>query len=467
MPQVVREDIDNLNVSLTVKIDKGDYEQQFRQELEKYRKQAHLKGFRKGKTPASVVRKFYGKPILGDILEKLLQKSLGDFITSENLEVLGYPIENPDHSLKDLETAELSDYEFKFDLGLAPAFELKGVAPEDTYELLVIDFPEEEITSELDQMARRQGSQTTVETDIEKNDIVRIQVRELADGAVREDGVSNEFDILISRLNEGARAEFLKHKKGDTLQIDIFDLEEGAAEAYVRKEFLGLDPEVELEVGRLFEAVIEEVKRFEKAEFNEEFFQKAFGEAVTTEEQARKLIRDDVEKYYRSQADVVFFRTCQDALVKANDFPLPIEFLQRWLKADMKDDVPADFDHHFYHFEENLRWTLIREKLLDLLQVEVTEAELLEIYKDRFRQYIQDETMLENLAQRFLDSDRQEGKTDVQEEALSRKIIAGIQDRCTVSEKKVTVDEFNEIRSELSGHHHHHDHDHHHHDEEE
>ena len=51
MPQVVREDVDNLNAVLTVTVAKSDYESKFNEQLAKYKQQAHLKGFRKGKTP--------------------------------------------------------------------------------------------------------------------------------------------------------------------------------------------------------------------------------------------------------------------------------------------------------------------------------------------------------------------------------------------------------------------------------
>ena len=51
MPNVVREDIDNLNAVLKVQIGRNDYEPKFNNELKKLRNEATIKGFRKGKTP--------------------------------------------------------------------------------------------------------------------------------------------------------------------------------------------------------------------------------------------------------------------------------------------------------------------------------------------------------------------------------------------------------------------------------
>lgn len=466
MPQVVRKDIDNLNVSLTVTIEKSDYEQNFRQELDKHRKKAQLKGFRKGKTPTSVIRKFYGKPILADLVEKLLQKELGDFLTREKLETLGYPLASEDQDLHDLDTLELSDLEFKFDLGVAPQFELQGISPNDEYELLVIEIPESDIDAEMENLRERNGQQVLVETDIQPNDILRLQVKELEDGTVKENGHTHEFEILADRLEAGIKSEFLNRKSGDTIEVDLFQLEEETTEDFVRKHFLGLEEDDDKPVGNRYEATILEVKRFEKAGLDTESLQKIFGEEVTTEEQARSFMREDIGRYYRSQADVVFYRKAQDALIAKNDLPLPDEFLKRWLKADMKNPKPHDFEHQYYHFAENLRWTLIREKLMDRLGVTVTDAQILAIYKNRFRQYLQDETILDTLAQRFMENDREKGNNEVFEEAVAAAITVALKEQVKLVERPVSAEEFNAIRTELSGHHHHHHHEHSH-DEEE
>ncbi|MCB0548779.1 MAG: trigger factor family protein, partial [Phaeodactylibacter sp.] len=119
MPKVVREDIDNLNAVLTVTLEKEDYESKFNSELSKYRKQAHMKGFRKGKTPLSVLKKMYGKSVLADVINEMLQKELYGYLTGENINILGQPLPSDSQEPIDFELRELHDYTFKFDLGLA------------------------------------------------------------------------------------------------------------------------------------------------------------------------------------------------------------------------------------------------------------------------------------------------------------------------------------------------------------
>lgn len=87
MPQVVREDIDNLNAVLTVSIPKDDYLPLFNTELRKYRKDARIKGFRQGKTPTGVLKKMFGKSVLGEIINKMLQEQLTDFMVNDPTEI--------------------------------------------------------------------------------------------------------------------------------------------------------------------------------------------------------------------------------------------------------------------------------------------------------------------------------------------------------------------------------------------
>ena len=64
MPTILREDHDDLNITLTVNIPKEDYEPTFKKKLKEYSKQANLKGFRKGQVPVPVIRKMFGQGAL-------------------------------------------------------------------------------------------------------------------------------------------------------------------------------------------------------------------------------------------------------------------------------------------------------------------------------------------------------------------------------------------------------------------
>ena len=94
MPKVVRNELDKLNATLTGTIEKTDYQTLFKEELKKVGKQASFKGFRKGKTPASFLKKMYGKQVLSQVVNDILAEELQNFFTNDEREFVGQPIPN-------------------------------------------------------------------------------------------------------------------------------------------------------------------------------------------------------------------------------------------------------------------------------------------------------------------------------------------------------------------------------------
>src|SRR5690554_7508290 len=89
---ITKKDIDNLNAVLTVEIVKDDYSEKVEKILKDYRKNANIPGFRKGHVPMGMVKKQYGKAVLVDEVNKLLQDGLNKYLTEEKLDVLGNPL---------------------------------------------------------------------------------------------------------------------------------------------------------------------------------------------------------------------------------------------------------------------------------------------------------------------------------------------------------------------------------------
>ena len=59
--------------------------------LNEYQKQIDLKGFRKGKVPALVIKNQFGKAIYGEVIDKILKESTTKAIQDKNLKIAGQP----------------------------------------------------------------------------------------------------------------------------------------------------------------------------------------------------------------------------------------------------------------------------------------------------------------------------------------------------------------------------------------
>ena len=81
---ITKENVDALNAVVKVDIVADDYQDKVTQVLNDYRKKANIPGFRKGHVPMGMVKKQYGKSVMIDEVNKLLQDSLNKFITEES-----------------------------------------------------------------------------------------------------------------------------------------------------------------------------------------------------------------------------------------------------------------------------------------------------------------------------------------------------------------------------------------------
>ena len=110
---ITRENIDDLNAVLKVKIEKADYEEKVENVLKDYRKKANIKGFRPGMVPIGLVKKMYGKAVQIDEINKIVTENIQKYLTDEKLEILGDPLPKTDEQEKiDFDTQE--DFTFSF-----------------------------------------------------------------------------------------------------------------------------------------------------------------------------------------------------------------------------------------------------------------------------------------------------------------------------------------------------------------
>ncbi|MDZ7847961.1 MAG: trigger factor family protein [Owenweeksia sp.] len=111
----------DLNAVLTVEIEPKDYQEKVEKTLKDYRKRANIPGFRPGKVPASLIKKQYGKAVLIEEVNHLLQHAVQDHLQEEKLDILGNPLPVPDETI---DWEQQDQFKFDFELGLTPTIEV-------------------------------------------------------------------------------------------------------------------------------------------------------------------------------------------------------------------------------------------------------------------------------------------------------------------------------------------------------
>ncbi len=114
----------DLLASIQIDIDKADYAEDVKKELKNYQHKATLPGFRQGKVPFGMIEKMYGSAVTFDKLNKKVSEALNNHIIENKLDVMGYPLSDPDKQQPtDPETQETMS--FFFEVGLKPEIKVE------------------------------------------------------------------------------------------------------------------------------------------------------------------------------------------------------------------------------------------------------------------------------------------------------------------------------------------------------
>jgi len=446
---ITRENIDELNAILTIQVEKNDYEANVGDVLKNYRKKANMPGFRPGMVPAGLIKKMYGKAALAEEVNKIISKGLNDYIHAENLNVLGEPLPN-DEKQPAIDWENQTDFSFVFDIGMAPAIEVKlGKEIKMPYYSIVAD--NEVVSRQIDAYAGRYGENKEVDFAEEKDTVRGTFVQLDETGNVLAGGITAEKVVIALDVmkDQEIKASFLGKKDGDVL---VFDPVKAYDNKHEVGHMLNISHEEAENLTGNFSFTIEEVLRFEKAELNQDLFTKIFGEesGITTEEEFRARVKSEIEENFVYSSDYKFSIDSREALLSQVQFDLPKAFLRRWIKVTNEKMTDEQIDGDFDNFMIDLKWQLIKDRIVKDNELKITEEDVRALAKEmaamQFRQYglsnVADEH-LENYANHMLEKEEERRKlvSKKQEDV----IIDAIKNKVTLDMKEISNEEFNKM----------------------
>ncbi|MCH5596609.1 trigger factor [Niabella ginsengisoli] len=382
MATITKEPIGQLHEKISVKIDKADYLPSFEKSLKEYSKKASIQGFRPGKVPAGLIKKMYGPSLFTDEVLKSVDKELINHLQTEKAEIFAQPLPL-DTDLAKLDINNPSDYTFDFEIGLKPEFELADLSKADITGYN-IDITDEMINEEIDRLQNRYGNMTDKDVVDGSNNVLNVTFVEVdADGNEVADGLKKENSLLLSYFTEAIQKELNGKKVGDSINIVLADAFEDKELEFIAAD-LGLNKDEEADKKKAFKLNISKISELEKKELNEELFTQLYPEGdVKTEEEFRAKIKDQIFNYWASQSrnqiqDQIFHK-----LVDNTNIEFPEAFLRKWLvtqSAQEQGEQPAkteeQIDTEMPTFLNQLKWTLISEKVVKDQGVEVKPEEL-------------------------------------------------------------------------------------------
>ena len=444
------QNVDKVSALLTVNIEKADYQEKVEKVLKTYRQKANIPGFRPGMVPMSLIKKQFGKSVLVEEVDKMMQEKVNEYIRDNKVNMLGMPLPN-EEKMKPIDFDTQEDFEFVFDIALAPEFTAE-ISAADTVDYYTIEVSDELIEQQVKMYTQRAAKYDKVEQ-YEDKDMIKGLLAELDEnGNTKEGGIQVEGAVLMPSYmkNDDQKAIFANAKVNDVLVFNPNVAYDGHAAEL--GSLLKIDKEIAKDVKSDFSFQVEEITRFVPGELTQEVFDQAFGEGVVkTEEEFRAKIKEEIAARFVADSDYKFLIDIRKVMMdKVGKLEFSDALLKRIMLLNNEEKGEEYVAENYDKSIEELTWHLIKEQLVEANDIKVEQEDVLKMAKEttkaQFAQYGMlniPEEVLENYAKEMLK--KQESVEGLVNRAAESKLSAALKAKATLNHKTVSMEEFNKM----------------------
>ena len=424
-----------MTYQLNVNIEKADAQDKKKKALNEFRKKVEIRGFRKGMAPMSLVEKMHGVQALVEAVNQMISEAINNHIAENKLNILGEPLPNEEKQ-KEIDWENDENYEFVFDIALAPQVEFT-LSKDDKIVSYNVAVSEEAKKAYKSNMLKQFGK-------LENTDSVKEEDFIIADLEQGENKVEGTY-ITLRQMAEEAKGQFIGKKPGESFEVNVHETfvneTDRAALLKVKKEELA-------SVEPMWKVTVKEVKTFVEAEQTQEIYDRMFGEGVVTDEAGFEAkVAERIALEYKQESDFRFVLDAREYLLNKTNIELPEEFMKRWLFTINEGKFTMeDIEKDFALFCKDFRWQMISQYIMREQKMEITREEVLaaakQIAKYQFAMYgLNDvpEEQLNHYAESILANEK-EGRRIV-EKTEQDKVIGYVKSVVTLEEKEISIED--------------------------
>ena len=441
------QNVDKVSALLTVQIEKADYQERVDKTLKTIRQRANMPGFRKGMVPMGLIKRQYGTSVLVEEVDKLMQEKVGEYIRDNKVNMLGTPL--PKESNANFETDE--NFEFSFDIALAPEFELE-LSNADTVDYYDIEVTDAMVDQQVKMYTQRTAKYDKVE-EYQENDMLKGLLAELDEnGNTKEGGVQVEGAVMMPTYmkNDDQKAIFNGAKVNTVLVFNpsvAFDNNDAELASLLK-----LKKEEVAEHKGNFSFQIEEITRMIPGDLTQELFDQVLGEGKAhSEEEFRAQIKEAIAKQFESDSDYKFLLDVRTyTMGKVGKLEFADGLMKRIMLENNKEKGEEFVNENYEKSLEELTWHLIKEKLVAANNIKVEQADINNMAKEatraQFAQYgminVPDE-LLENYSKEMLK--KRESVEALVNRVIESKLAEAVKTQVTLNHKAISVEDFNKM----------------------
>ena len=436
--------------TLTVEVSESDYIESVTNVLKKYRKDAVVPGFRKGKTPMSIIEKQYKTSIVVDEVNKMLQDNLYKHITDNKIRVLGSPL--PKSSVE-IDWVNNVDFVFEYEIGLAPEFDVK-ISSKDKLTYYSIKADTKLVDGYCNDIAKRYGKMSNPNKSID-GDLVFCSINQLdVNGEVLIKGISNEATVSMDVIEDKkVKKKFIGLKSGDQLTLNVMSVFQNHSDLSAMLKIT--HDQLHALTSDSFRFTVKQINRLAPAEFNKELFDKVYSDgSVTNIKEFKQKVTEEAEKSFVVESDRMLKNDVVLYLVKKVKLEMPDEFLKRWLVQTSEKPLTLEQVENDYHmYSKSLKWQLLENKILENNEVKVNNEDLLSFTKElvakqmmQYGQVSSDEKQILDIAENILKNEDERKK--ISEQLFDEKTLSIYKKSFKLNEKSISYDDFVKLATE-------------------
>lgn len=307
--QVSVENTSNLERKVRVEVPAERLNNEVNDRLQKMTKTTKVQGFRPGKVPLKVVQGRYGSQVRNEVVGELVQSTLYEAISQENLKPAGQPqIDEINIDELDGESAKNLAYTATFEI--YPEVTLSPVESME-FEKPTCDVNEDDITGMIDMLRKQRRELKITDRAAQEGDVLNINFDGYIDGEAFEGGLAENFELELGSKSfiAGFEDALIGASEGDDVVVNVTFPDD-----YGHETLKGKDAEFKVKVNLVNETVLPEI---------DEVFMQEFGVKDGKEETLRVEIKRNMER----EVDLTLRQQVKDAVLDAlndaNEIELP------------------------------------------------------------------------------------------------------------------------------------------------
>ena len=318
----------------------------------------------------------------------------------------------------------------------------------------------EMINEEVERLQIRNGKMTEPETVAGDENVLNVKFIESDEnGNEIENGIEKDNSLLVKYFNEDFRKNWIGKKKDDFVVLQLSKAFDEKEREWIVND-LGFAKDDAVAVNKYFKVVITKVGFVEKAALNEELFKTIYpSREIKTEEEFRNAIKEEIQQYWDNQSRSQLQHSIYHELLDHTSIEFPESFLKKWMQTSGEQPKTEEqVVNEFPDFSNQLKWTLIVDKIVNDHKIEVQPDDIRNLAKQQLLSYMQGQ--ISNEHQPWIDdyANRMMQDRKFVEDAVHRiqsnKVFEWSETQVRPEEKSISREEF--IKMQEAHQHHHH-----------